>query len=668
MEVGDAESWEVRRTSGDLVALSVLPALWIGYDPPRLADSLAELVLSSMSLDVFLLRMYDRAGLIPIEIVRVTGKSVSVEATGRIANALSSLPVGNGLEDIKVIPEPLGNGTLRILTVPIGVQTDGSFLVAGSKDPLFPTDENRIILNVTAGHAALVLQRRRAEEARQQTNTRLQLAVRGSNIGIWEVDMPEGQFRTGHVDFTNVWEQLGYARPPSPTDFATPMSLLHSDDSTRVIGAIDAYLAGDSVKLEVEHRARRSDGSYRWMLTRGVALRDAMGKAIRLIGTSVDISEHRQAEKALRLSEERFRRYFELGLIGMAITSPSKGRIEVNDETCRILGYSREEMLGRSWAEMTHPDDLAADVAQFERVMAGEIDGYTMDKRWIRKDRRVIDTTISVTAVRREDGSVDYFLALLQDVTERKHAEQALRESEESCRRLLTLLPVAIYICDGAGIITYYNERAPEIWGWFPRIGDPNQLYCGADALQWPDGGRLAHDQTPTAITLREGTTFRNQELIMVQPGGRRVNVFINIDPIRDAEGRIVGAVNAFSDITALKKAEADLRVARERLDLAIRSSNIAIWEVEMADGHGVLTQTNLWEQLDWGPAESPTEMASAISRVHADDLPRAQAAIEACLAGQTKECECEHRLMHKNGSYRWMFSRARPCATPRVK
>jgi PAS domain S-box-containing protein len=435
MEVSNAESREVQRTARDLVALSKLPALWIGYDPPRLADSLAEVVLSSVSLDVFLLRMYDRAGLIPIEIVRVTGKSVSAEATGRIVNALSSLPVGDGLDDIKVIPEPLGNGTLRVLTVSIGVEADGGFLVAGSKDPLFPTDENRLILNVTAGHAALVLQRRRAEEASQQTNTQVQLAVRGSNIGIWEVDMPDGQFRNGRVNFTNVWEQLGYARPPSPTDFATPMSLVHSDDSTRVIGAIDAYLAGDSVKLEVEHRARRSDGSYRWMLTRGVALRDAQGKAIRLIGSSIDISEHRQTEKALRLSEERFRRYFELGLIGMAITSPSKGCIEVNDETCRILGYSREEMLGRNWAEMTHPDDLAADLAQFERVMAGEIDRYTMDKRWIRKDRRVIDTTISVTAVRREDGSVDYFLALLQDVTERKRGQEAVERAREAAER-----------------------------------------------------------------------------------------------------------------------------------------------------------------------------------------------------------------------------------------
>ena len=100
-------------------------------------------------------------------------------------------------------------------------------------------------------------------------------------------------------------------------------------------------------------------------------------------------------------SEERFRRYFELGLIGMAITAPTKGYLEVNDETCRILGYSRDELLRKTWAEMTHPDDVAADVAQFDRVMAGETDGYTLDKRWVRKNGYVIDTTVSVKCLRR---------------------------------------------------------------------------------------------------------------------------------------------------------------------------------------------------------------------------------------------------------------------------
>jgi len=87
----------------------------------------------------------------------------------------------------------------------------------------------------------------------------------------------------------------------------------------------------------------------------------------------------------------------------LAITSPSQGIIEVNDELCRILGYEREELLRMTWTDVTHPDDLTADAASFSRVMAGEIDGYSMDKRRIRKDGRIIDSIMAARCVRRAE-------------------------------------------------------------------------------------------------------------------------------------------------------------------------------------------------------------------------------------------------------------------------
>ncbi|HEV7394848.1 MAG TPA: PAS domain S-box protein [Burkholderiales bacterium] len=150
-----------------------------------------------------------------------------------------------------------------------------------------------------------------------------------------------------------------------------------------------------------------------------------------------DITERKRTEEALRASEERFRRYFDLGLIGMAITSPAKGCLEVNDELCRILGYTREELLHKTWAEMTYPDDLSADVDQFNRVLTGEIDGYSLDKRWIRKDGAVIHSIMAARCLRRADGTVDYFVGLVQDVTERKHAEQALAQVRFELARMM---------------------------------------------------------------------------------------------------------------------------------------------------------------------------------------------------------------------------------------
>lgn len=144
-----------------------------------------------------------------------------------------------------------------------------------------------------------------------------------------------------------------------------------------------------------------------------------------------DIARRKTDERALRESEERFRRYFELGLVGMAITVPGVGMVEVNDEICRVLGYERSELLRLKWNDITHPDDRAESRASIHRVMTGEVDSYTLDKRFMRKDGRVIYATISVSCLRREDGSARYFLTMLQDTTERKLLEEQLLQAKK---------------------------------------------------------------------------------------------------------------------------------------------------------------------------------------------------------------------------------------------
>lgn len=146
---------------------------------------------------------------------------------------------------------------------------------------------------------------------------------------------------------------------------------------------------------------------------------------------AADLVERNRGEAALLASEERFRRYFDLGLIGMALTSPAKGCLEANDELCRILGYSREELMQLSWPQLTHPDDVAADLLQFGKVVAGEQDGYVIEKRFLRKDGQAVWCTMAAQCVRAPDGSVEFFVALVQDMTERLQTNEALRRARE---------------------------------------------------------------------------------------------------------------------------------------------------------------------------------------------------------------------------------------------
>lgn len=148
--------------------------------------------------------------------------------------------------------------------------------------------------------------------------------------------------------------------------------------------------------------------------------------------------DRKRTEDALRRSEERFRRYFELGLIGMAITSSEQSILEVNDKLCQILGYSRNELLGANWASLTHPDDISLDIAEHARIISKEIEGYSLEKRFIRRDSSIIYAEISVVCTRNEDDSIDYFVSLVQDITERKRAEEIIirREAELNQRNI----------------------------------------------------------------------------------------------------------------------------------------------------------------------------------------------------------------------------------------
>ena len=149
-----------------------------------------------------------------------------------------------------------------------------------------------------------ITEHKRIEAELRQAHARLDLAVRGSNVGIWENDMPDGDYQAGRLHCINILEQLGYPAPESTVDYATIVATLHPDDVRQVKEAIDAYLAGETPEFQVEFRARHRDGSDRWILSRGIAVRDPSGKPIRFAGTRIDITDLKRIEEELRQAKE----------------------------------------------------------------------------------------------------------------------------------------------------------------------------------------------------------------------------------------------------------------------------------------------------------------------------------------------------------------------------
>ncbi len=145
------------------------------------------------------------------------------------------------------------------------------------------------------------------------------------------------------------------------------------------------------------------------------------------------------AERALFKSEERFRGYFDLNLVGMATMSANSQWLEVNDRFCDMVKYSRKEMQGKSWIDLTHPDDLAEACEQFEALCAGEVDHLTRDKRYVCKDGSVVHVQLSTRALRHPGGRVDRLVSVIQDITARKRTEEALRLDEARLEALVAL-------------------------------------------------------------------------------------------------------------------------------------------------------------------------------------------------------------------------------------
>jgi PAS domain S-box-containing protein len=277
-----------------------------------------------------------------------------------------------------------------------------------------------------------ITEQKRAEEELRKANDRLALAVRGSNVGVWENDMLDGDYRAGRIRCTNVLEPLGYPAPESAIDWQTVAAPVHPDDRGRVEQALRAYLAGETAEYSVEFRARHRDGSYRWMLSRGVVVRDADGRPVRFVGTRIDITERKAAEDALRASEERFRGTFENAGVGMAHTDFDGPWLRLNEKLCAIVGYTREELLHKTFQDITYPDDLPASVDRVARLRRGESPSYSLEKRYVRKDGSPVWVDLSVSLQRDAAGAPAYMIAIIQDISERKRLEGELRRAMEA--------------------------------------------------------------------------------------------------------------------------------------------------------------------------------------------------------------------------------------------
>ena len=219
--------------------------------------------------------------------------------------------------------------------------------------------------------------------------------------------------------------------------------------------------------LDFETSQMVQGGEQIWKSVSRLPLRDARGNIIGVLGTLRDITEQKLAEEALRASEKRFAAAFERSASGMSLTAAGDGSfLQVNEALCDMLGYSREELLSKTFQELAYPDDLDSGTERLDRLMAGEVNTALVEKRYLHKDGDDVWMLVSAAMIRDAQDQPLYIISQVQDISERKVAEAALKDSDERLHILFDCASDAYFLLDHNGTFIDGNQAAEKLTGY----------------------------------------------------------------------------------------------------------------------------------------------------------------------------------------------------------
>lgn len=371
---------------------------------------------------------------------------------------------------------------------------------------------------------------------------------------------------------------------------------------SRSLGEIeDTLLRNGEWAGELTHHTR--DGRRLIVEAHMSLIRSGDGRRV-ILETVRDITARKRAEEQLRESERRFRSTFENAAVGIAHVALDGTWLIVNERLCEITGYTREELLARTFQDITHPDDLDADLGLARRLLAGEITSYAMEKRYLRKDGAAVWVNLTGSLVQDAAGGPQYCIAIVEDITTRKRAEQQQRESEENLRFTINAAEAGMYSWTSRTNQLRWSPRTYEILGY--ARGEEPSIEKWLARLHPEDRARAEWEITAAL----QGETKSDTQYRLLLPGGevRWVQSYRRVFRQEDGATFLHGLL---LDVTVRKLTEEQLRASEERLRLATEAAEMFAWECDLR-GQKMQWSDNAAQLIGCASDELPTDMGGS--------------------------------------------------------
>jgi PAS domain S-box-containing protein len=394
--------------------------------------------------------------------------------------------------------------------------------------------------------------------------------------------------------------------------------------------------------FETELRYRRHDGVYRWMLARVVPLRDAEGQVQNWVGTSVDIEDLKRTQAELDRNQRDLGDFFENASIALHWVGPDGTILRANQAELDLLGYTRDEYVGRNIIDFHHDRDVIEDILR--RVTAGEI-LHDYPARLRCKNGSIKEVLID-SSVFFDDGEFRHMRCFTRDVT----GERRVQEATARLAAIVAFSTDAIIGKTLEGVVTSWNAAAERIFGYTEAEMVGQSIF------------RLIpeeyHDDERTLLAeIGRGQAVEVSEAERITKDGRRIHISVSVSPIRDSQDRVVGASSIKRDVTERKLAAETLRLSQERLHLALKAARMGTWRWDVAINE-LSWDEGLETLYDLAPGEKVTRYEQFVERVHQDDRAFVARSVEEAL--QSGGLDYEFRIVLPNGRVRWVADQGR--------